>query len=315
VKVTKKDKDGATGIGWAITDATGQDSSTLSVGEIKNVAGLAGKLTAEKKDRVSEYIGRYLSATTSGYLANLEAFSSDPAPLERALVKDLNRIIRGRSLYDKDRFPDGKLRPETKKHKDGILEFKAGALQRFNRLLLEDAYPDEISRKVERTLCQIDLEEEKGTESQLAVKLPLLRIAHLSKSVLLCLFHGEVEAVDVHQKPEALHFGVGEPDPRAGAAVLAVAAASQAQPQTQRHLTHYKELRNEDGTENSSLILEQIAWRDGMSDDNTNRVIDISALANGIQHILHKADDVTSADFALQMIEGVQRVRFRLRPR
>lgn len=39
-------------------------------------------------------------------------------------------------------------------------------------------------------------------------KLQRLRMTRLSKNVLLCLFAGEVSTVDIHQKPEALHFGV-----------------------------------------------------------------------------------------------------------
>jgi hypothetical protein len=292
VKVTKLSGNSKTGVGWDILDETGQDSSILSVGEIKNVTSLAVKLQA-KESPVSTFLWKHLTELTQGYLANIERFRSDIAPLERALVNDLNRIIRGHSLYEGGHFTAPPLPSPAP---------KGAALQRFNRRLLEQAYPDEISRKRERMLCQIGLEKEDG-KKQLAVKLPLLRIAHLSKSVLLCLFHGEVEAVDVHQKPEALHFGVSEPDPR--------------------HETHYKELRHSDGTEDPSHILQAIPWRDGKSDKpdakgekKTNRVINIEALAKEIgdllkqKDLIHKNEELTSADIALQMIEGVQRVRF-----
>ena len=39
-----------------------------------------------------------------------------------------------------------------------------------------------------------------------------LRMERLSKNVLLCLFAGEVTAVNIHQKPETLHFGFDRPD-------------------------------------------------------------------------------------------------------
>ncbi|MFL5800161.1 MAG: hypothetical protein ACJ8CR_00160, partial [Roseiflexaceae bacterium] len=41
-----------------------------------------------------------------------------------------------------------------------------------------------------------------------ATKLTLLRMDRLSSDVLLCLFSGEVARVEIHQKPETLHFGV-----------------------------------------------------------------------------------------------------------
>jgi hypothetical protein len=34
-----------------------------------------------------------------------------------------------------------------------------------------------------------------------------LRMERLSKNVLICMFAGEITAVDIHQKPETLHFG------------------------------------------------------------------------------------------------------------
>src|SRR5262249_22224534 len=45
-----------------------------------------------------------------------------------------------------------------------------------------------------------------------APKLTLLRMDRLSSDVLLCLFSGEVARVEIHQKPETLHFGLANPD-------------------------------------------------------------------------------------------------------
>ena len=39
-----------------------------------------------------------------------------------------------------------------------------------------------------------------------------LRMERMSKNVLLCMFAGEVTAVDIHQKPETLHFGFNPRD-------------------------------------------------------------------------------------------------------
>ncbi len=46
-------------------------------------------------------------------------------------------------------------------------------------------------------------------------KLSLWRMQRLSANVLICLFHGEATTVDIHQKPEALYFGL---DPKPGSA-------------------------------------------------------------------------------------------------
>ena len=43
--------------------------------------------------------------------------------------------------------------------------------------------------------------------------LPLLRMEKLSNNVLICLFEGEVKTVDLHLKPEAMHFGLSEHPP------------------------------------------------------------------------------------------------------
>jgi len=42
-------------------------------------------------------------------------------------------------------------------------------------------------------------------------KLPLLRMARLSANVLICLFEGIVQTVDLHLKPDTLHCGVDKP--------------------------------------------------------------------------------------------------------
>jgi hypothetical protein len=46
------------------------------------------------------------------------------------------------------------------------------------------------------------------------LQLPLVRMERLSPNVLLCLFAGEVQTVDIHLKPETLHFGVSLGDDR-----------------------------------------------------------------------------------------------------
>ena len=117
-------------------------------------------------------------------------------------------------------------------------------------------------------------------------KLPLLRMAPLSKNVLICLFDGIVDAIDLHLKPETLHFGV-DTDPGTN--------------------SFSKKLRNAQGKENSlfSIPVPQKG--------TTHQVIDIVQMTLDIKKELNKKDpkltSFTSAEFALQMIEGVEKVR------
>ena len=108
-----------------------------------------------------------------------------------------------------------------------------------------------------------------------------VRMDRLSENVLLCLFEGEVFRVEIHQKPETLHFGL---DGESG--------------------SFHKILKDEDGVEDRSLDLQPVPWR-----DESRQVLDIASMANGIQAV-SKLVPFTSAEFALQMIEGVEKVQF-----
>ncbi len=114
-------------------------------------------------------------------------------------------------------------------------------------------------------------------------KLTILRMDRLSPKVLICLFEGEVKTVDIHQKPEALHFGLNRPD--------------------DQHPTYYKFWRNCEGQE----VLKQpiiVQWK-----DEEKRILDINKLGKEFGTKL-KLAGITSAQFGLEMIEGVQKVRF-----
>ena len=138
---------------------------------------------------------------------------------------------------------------------------------------------------VETLVCRIS-----RPKAELHVHLPLLRKAHLSKSLLTCLFHGNVDIVDIHLKPETIHFGVGVPDPK--------------------HKDHrYKALREWTGEEREHAFIRKIPMRENA----VAGVIDIYKMANGIGGIaqtLSKDTPLAPRDFALQMIEGVDRVRY-----
>jgi hypothetical protein len=138
------------------------------------------------------------------------------------------------------------------------------------------------------------LVERSGDEFLLSIenKLPLLRFERLSPNVLLCLFAGEIKTIDIHQKPEALHFGCNRTDEG-----------------------YNRELKTETGGEKPGCVV-PIPWKnDGKKEPDTTRVISMSSLNNSIQQKLYpsspeqKIKAMTSARFALQMTEGVQKVR------
>ena len=104
------------------------------------------------------------------------------------------------------------------------------------------------------------------------------RFERLSESVLLCLFSGDVRRAEIHQRPEMLHFGLDEE----GQGL-------------------FKKLRNAQGEEGGPEI-ESGAWLQAQT-----RVVNVEALASAIASKTGDAQ-FTSAQFALQMIEGVERV-------
>jgi hypothetical protein len=108
------------------------------------------------------------------------------------------------------------------------------------------------------------------------------RTERLSASVLLCLFSGEVSRAEIHQRPEMLHFGLDAEGDAEDARFV-------------------KKLRGAQGEEQGPPITSG-AWLQAQT-----RVINVKALASAITAQTGAAE-FTSAQFALQMIEGVRRV-------
>jgi hypothetical protein len=120
-----------------------------------------------------------------------------------------------------------------------------------------------------------------------------LRTERLSPNVLACFFDREIKEVRIHQKVEALHFGF---DKESNGLV--------------------KKLRNNDGTdsEHKKVELEGVdalknAWKDA-----GKRILHIDNLAGEIKHKTDMKKNITSAEFALQMIEKVEGVTFSITP-
>jgi len=115
-----------------------------------------------------------------------------------------------------------------------------------------------------------------------AEKLARSRHERLSDHVLLVLFDGTIGSFDIGIHPEGLHFGFNK------------------DPQNPTDPEGYsKQLRTDDGVEQ----LDETARRKIVRMANSRRRINIAKMAKEL-------GARTSADFALQMIEGVERLRF-----
>ncbi|MEM9687701.1 MAG: hypothetical protein AAF934_12395, partial [Bacteroidota bacterium] len=130
-----------------------------------------------------------------------------------------------------------------------------------------------------------------------SAKMIVLRREYLSKNVLLCLFKKndnytgdeDLQTLDLHLKPEVLHFGFNPKD----------------------NDGYEKVLRNSSGVENDAHTVDVTV--------TTDNAINVSTLVSDIQTLydgLTNSNDIawketpTSADLALQLLEGVERVRF-----
>ena len=114
-------------------------------------------------------------------------------------------------------------------------------------------------------------------------KLKVLRCDRLSESVLICLFDGEIKTVDISLKPEGLHFGFIDMD-----SILV---------QDLRDLSNGRKL---DVDKHVNL-----SWK-----NQESRVVNIDKLACDIKTELDEKRSFTSAQFALEMVQGAEKVRF-----
>lgn len=132
--------DGKTLKGWLQIE---NDAKSLSSSQIANQAGFVSQL-ASGVDRVSIFLRGQLDETVRASLSAYAASDPNAKATLSALVKNLNQIIAGPSIYAKPRFAGIALRPETRKL--AREDPQGRQLARLNKLLLEDAYPAEIAQ-------------------------------------------------------------------------------------------------------------------------------------------------------------------------
>ena len=115
---------------------------TFSASDIADLPELARKLM-EQPDAISAFLGEQLDAPAKTSLSTFAPTDASIKEFTAALLKNLNRIVGGASIYEAARFQKIRLRPTTealrKKNPSGQ------DLARLNRVLLEDAFPRELA--------------------------------------------------------------------------------------------------------------------------------------------------------------------------
>jgi hypothetical protein len=134
--------DGKTLNGWLQIE---NSATSLGSGGIADAGAFAAKL-AKGSDAVSIYLRGRLQDSVKADLAGYSPSNENAKTVVNALVKDLNAVLAGPTIYDAARFRGVVLRAETARL---AAENPGGQqLARLNKLLIEDAYPGELAKSV-----------------------------------------------------------------------------------------------------------------------------------------------------------------------
>jgi Na+/proline symporter len=116
----------------------------FGVEDMKDPEAMAIKLRAGK-DPVSAFLKGRLSGDTRDLLSSFDEKGKASPELKRAMVDDLNAVVTGPdSIYEQERFPDTKLTPQTRELIAS--DPKGRDLSRLNLSIIQDSYPEEITR-------------------------------------------------------------------------------------------------------------------------------------------------------------------------
>ncbi|NEO88874.1 MAG: hypothetical protein F6K56_00725 [Moorea sp. SIO3G5] len=114
-----------------------------------------------------------------------------------------------------------------------------------------------------------------------------VRVEQLSSSIMLCIFEGSLDRVELHLKPEILHYGLT--------------------PDNSAQSGYVKYLRDNSGSELTSEPVECSISERKLDIAQLKSDIDTKYSNNGN---IEWADSATSAELAVQMLEGVEKVIF-----
>jgi len=130
---------------WLTADEHLRGSPFLFPQEITNLTLLAGRLTAPT-DALSRYLAGQLPDSRRRDLTKHQRARTGWEAVRTALASELNTLLQGGALYDADRFAGVNLSPEVRERLRQNPPAAGPERLRLHRLLLEEAYPDAISR-------------------------------------------------------------------------------------------------------------------------------------------------------------------------
>lgn len=132
--------DGKTLDGWIQVE---NSTTAFSTNSIIEPAGFVTWIT-DGNDTISTMLRARFSNTLKTDLAKYSPASESSRIVLSTLVKEINQIVSGPSIYEKERFSGVVLRPETAQ----LLRQKLTpySTAQLNKMLLEDAYPSELAK-------------------------------------------------------------------------------------------------------------------------------------------------------------------------
>ncbi len=175
-------------------------SARLRADDLLDPVGLARRL-ADPPDRLTDYLLAHLSDETAAGLDGVAASGVAPPAWRARLADDLNRLIAGPSLFTSERFAGQRMTPDTR----ALLERgpEGAAVERVNRMMLEDAYHGLLARSAlsdvraeDRVVHRLSLLVEVGT--RLALSLSCYAFALL----------GAALGMRVHRKESSIGLAV-----------------------------------------------------------------------------------------------------------
>ncbi len=130
--------------GARMGEHTKMSSVAFSAEEIQDLSGIVKRLT-KQSDPLSVFLWNSLSESDQALLRTFVPSSPNSTSCQEVVVEALQKIVAGASIYKEKRFKGVFLRPETA----ALLKknLKGASLAYLNRLLLEDSFPAELSRR------------------------------------------------------------------------------------------------------------------------------------------------------------------------
>jgi signal transduction histidine kinase len=119
-------------------------SPNFTAEDIRDPGALGAQLK-QQADPLSRYLWEQVSEPTRQTVLSLATNSAATNTLQASFMEDLNRIMRGKLLYSPERFSGIKLSTDAKTMLSETNPSTERTI-RANRLLLEEAYPQELAR-------------------------------------------------------------------------------------------------------------------------------------------------------------------------